>query len=258
MTLRTFMLGSLIYVCVVCAAAQADAIPVANYSFEDPVTEYVTPIVSDWIEIDTDPLSQDTGAFLNAPGESFIDNADGNQVAYLIAEEGNAFHQDLSAVYEVNKRYILTADVGISFYSPPAEPNDPLILAFYYQTESSEVKDIASMSIPFERRSSTYLDQFTLDLPTVKPSYDWAGENIGIALRATGIAGGTWIIDNIRVDKYPSTPNFTDDSIVNLADFAMMAADWQSCDNPVTDVTGEGCVNIADLLILMESWLNNV
>ncbi|MDH4202277.1 MAG: hypothetical protein OEV87_05235, partial [Phycisphaerae bacterium] len=70
--------------------------------------------------------------------------------------------------------------------------------------------------------------------------------------------GGYWDVDNVRVTEYPLVPNFTDDSIVNFADFAKMAADWLYCDDPVTDVTGEGCVNEDDLLILMEYWLDNV
>jgi hypothetical protein len=69
--------------------------------------------------------------------------------------------------------------------------------------------------------------------------------------------GGYWDLDNVRVTEYVF-PNFTDDTIVNFLDFAMMAADWQSCDDVITDVTGDGCVKEDDLLILMEHWLDNV
>ena len=238
---------------------QADSIPVRNGSFEDPVTQYVTPIVSDWEEIDTDPQSQDTGAFLNLPGDAYIVNADANQVAYLVAEQGNAFQQELSQVYQIGKSYQLTMDIGISFYAPPQEPNDPLELAFYYFNDVvGQNEDIAILPVLFEGRRSTFLDEFTLSLPVVQPTYGWAGENIGIAIRGTGTAAGTWIIDNVRVAQYPSIPNFTDDSTVNLADFAKMASEWRLCGELVTDVTGEGCVNEADLLILMEYWLENV
>jgi hypothetical protein len=241
------------------ASVHGDAISVANHSFEEPATEYVTPIVSGWDEIDTDPDSQDTGAFLNLPGDAYIVNADANQVAYLVAESGNAFQQQLSQVYQIGKSYQLTMGVGISFYAPPQNPNDPLELAFYYfNDETQQNQDIAVLLVPFERRSSTFLDEFTVNLPTVQSGYDWAGKNIGIAIRGRGTAAGTWIIDNVRVEENPSTPNFTDDSIINLADYAKMASEWYLCGELLTDVTGEGCVNEADFLILIEYWLENV
>ncbi|MHC4963160.1 MAG: hypothetical protein ACYTGA_13740, partial [Planctomycetota bacterium] len=220
----------------------------------------VTPIVSGWDEIDLDPASQNTGAFLNTPGDasSYIVNADGNQVAFLIAQYGNAFQQKLPNIYQVGRSYRLTAAVGISFYSEPEDPGDPLELVFYYEDGDQKNRDIAKFSVPFKWRSATHLDDFTVLLPTVQLGYGWAGENIRIAMRGTSDLGGTWIIDNVRVEEHPSTPNFTTDSIVNLADFAKMAAEWLSCGEMMTDVTGEGCVNEADLLILMEYWLDDV
>ena len=257
--MRSLVIISIISAALLCASAGAGSIPVANYSFESPVTEYVTPIVSDWIEVDTDPDSQNTGAFLNVPDQpSYIVNADGDQVAYLIAGEGNAFQQELSAPYQIGRSYTLTVAVGISYYSPPEDPNDPLELVFYYKDSNQQAQDITALWIPFEHRSATSLDEFTLSLSTVQSGHSWAGKNIGIAIRGTSNLGGTWIIDNVRVDEFPSTPNFTNDSIVNLADYAKMAAEWLSCGDVITDVTGDGCVNGADLLILAEHWLNNV
>jgi hypothetical protein len=34
--------------------------------------------------------------------------------------------------------------------------------------------------------------------------------------------------------------------------------DWLSCSQVTADLTGEGCVDEADLQILMEHWLGNV
>jgi len=237
---------------------RADAIPVANHSFEFPVTDYAIPDANDWDEMDIDPSSQNTGVFANYPGDAYIVNADANQVAFLIAMQGNAFQQELPEVYQVGKSYQLTIAVGISFYSPPEGPEDPLELAFFYKDKNQQTKDIAVLSVPFERRSATYLDDFTLSLPKVQPGYGWAGKNIGIAIRGTSDLGGAWIFDNVRVQVYPSTPNFTDDAVVNLADFAKIAAEWLLCGPVTADVTGEGCVNEADLFILMEYWLQNV
>jgi hypothetical protein len=43
------------------------------------------------------------------------------------------------------------------------------------------------------------LQDFSLELPTVKSGDAWEGMNIGIALRATGQAGGFWDLDNVRL-----------------------------------------------------------
>ena len=239
--------------------AAADMIFVENHSFEQPTTQYVDVVIPGWNEIDLDSYSQNTGVFLNLPGISYVVNAEGNQVAFLIAQEGNAFQQELSHVYQVDKSYKLTMGIGVSINSPLGDPNDPLELAFYYHNdETLENVDVAVVSVTSERRSSTYLDEMTVNLPTVQSVYSWAGQPIGIAFRGKGVGGGAWIIDNVRVTEYPLVPNFTDDTIVNLADFSKMASEWLSCGQKVTDVTGEGCVNEADLLILAEYWLENI
>ena len=37
-----------------------------------------------------------------------------------------------------------------------------------------------------------------------------------------------------------------------------MAAEWQSCADPLTDVTGDQCVDLDDLVILADFWLQHV
>ncbi|MHC4772409.1 MAG: hypothetical protein ACYS8S_02285, partial [Planctomycetota bacterium] len=235
-------------------------IPVANHSFEDPNGPFdslpALPYVTDWIELDNDlDNSANTGVFPNSTG---IANADANQLAFLGSEQGNAFLQDLIATYRVGKSYKMTVGVCVSAQYPPLDPN-ALALSFYYDDPVSDPNGyIATASQPPLNLTSTALEDYSVYLPTVQAGDAWAGQPIGIAIRATGPLGGYWDLDNVRVVEYPLVPNFTDDSIVNLADFAMMAIDWLYCDEPATDVTGEGCVNENDLLILMEYWLSNV
>jgi hypothetical protein len=238
----------------------ASSIPVANHSFEDPVVPFAQPYaiqnVTDWIELDNAIHSDNTGVFLNVTG---IAGADAGQLAFLGGEKGNALLQDLSATYQVGKSYKMTVSVCISGYEPPLDPNG-LELAFYYTSlEDPNRFDVLSAITPAPSQfSSVQVEDHSIYLPTVQTGDAWVGKTIGIALRGTGPFGGYWDLDNVRVVEYPLVPNFTDDSIVNLGDFAMMAIDWLYCDEPPTDVTGEGCVNENDLLILMEYWLSNV
>lgn len=234
----------------------ADSIPVANHSFEEPATQYVDPVVADWDEVDLDPGSQNTGVFFNGPGDSYITNADANQIGFVIGMEGNAFQQELAATYQVGNSYRMTVGVCVSFYSPPPSA-DPLELTFYYLDEG-EPNDIVVTEIIPTGLSYDFLDDFSVTLPAVDANDPWAGETIGIAIRGTGAAGGAWDLDDVRVVEYPLTPNFTDDSVVNLADFAPMAAEWFSCDDPLTDVTGDGCVDEQDLFVFVLYWLDNV
>ena len=47
--------------------------------------------------------------------------------------------------------------------------------------------------------SSTELMDFSLQLPTVWSGDAWAGKAIGIGLRAAGLPGGFWDLDNVRL-----------------------------------------------------------
>jgi hypothetical protein len=37
-----------------------------------------------------------------------------------------------------------------------------------------------------------------------------------------------------------------------------MAQEWLSCTETTTDLTGDGCVNMQDLLVLGQSWLESI
>jgi hypothetical protein len=245
-------------------STQANSIPVANHSFEiieiNPVTNPfgAVPLISQWTELDKDASSQSTGVFRNTPdgNDDHIANVDGQQAAFLGSFEGNSISQFVDSKYQVGKDYQFTVSVCLSNNSPPVSGN-PLTLEFLYWNVFEPVS-ITAVQIPLTGLTSIYLEDFTLNLSTVQADDAWAGENIGISIRATGTEGGFWDLDNVRVMEFPGTPDFTGDSVVNLPDFAKMAADWLSCSQVTTDVTGDGCVNEADLQILAEYWLDDV
>ncbi len=184
------------------------SIPIENASFEapevDPNAFPAWPYIDGWTEIDVDPegLSRNTGVFPNTEPNSFdhIVNADGNQLAYLFSEAGNALEQYLSATYKAGCDYRLTIAVGISSRRPPSilEPVGTLELALYCH-DGNELMDIVSETIEATGFFPTQLQDFSLYLPTVLSDDAWADKTIGVAIRATGVPGGVWIIDNVRL-----------------------------------------------------------
>lgn len=261
-------------------SAQGGPIQILNYSFEipeiDPITNpmMAVPVVPYWIEldVDTDPLygGRNTGVFRNtepnSPAGDHIVNADGNQLAFLGGQTGNAFLQELTAVYQPGKSYRLKVDVCPSTRYPPKTtiPMDTLVVALY-DPNSADPNDLVTTVVYADEIISNELRTFSVYLPPVQPDDSWAGETIGIALRAVGTAGTIdsgigpyWDLDNVRLTEYSRVPEFTEDSFVDFRDLGAMAADWLSCDNPQTDVTGEGCVDLEDLLSLTDFWLQHV
>jgi hypothetical protein len=99
---------------------------------------------------------------------------------------------------------------------------------------------------------------FSFTLPVVEADDPWAGKSIGFAIRPSGPGYGYWDLDNVRLYELPLSPDFTGDHFVNLEDVSKIASDWLSCSQVSSDLTGEGCVTEEDLLILMESWLDDV
>ena len=183
------------------------SIPIENASFEAPVVDPngfgAVPLVDGWMEIDIDTLSgTNTGVFANTDANSFdhIVNADGSQLAFLGSQAGNAMEQDLAATYKTGFSYVLTVGVSVSGRFPPAavEPVDTLELVLYY-LDANDVVDIAAQTVEAAGQSYTQLQDFSLELPVVQAGDDWAGKTIGIALRADGMPGGFWDLDNVRL-----------------------------------------------------------
>jgi hypothetical protein len=191
------------------------ALAVANASFEAPVVDPngfgAGPFMDGWLEVDLDAqYSTNTGVFLNTPlgSPDHLTNADGKQLAFLGSQKGNSLEQDLTAVYQVGCSYRLTAGVGVSARFPPsaATPKDTLEIVLYY-LDGNEPVDVVHQTIGPNDLSSTHLQDFSVYLGTVQPGDVWAGRPIGIALRATGKAGGFWDLDNVRLaESLPVEP----------------------------------------------------
>ncbi|MBN2314111.1 MAG: hypothetical protein JXM79_09290 [Sedimentisphaerales bacterium] len=190
------------------APVSAVSIPIENASFETPVVDPngfgALPVAEGWTELDVDTLGgTNTGVFVNTAADSpdHVANADGDQLAFLGSELGNGFQQELAATYEVGCDYRLSVGVGVSMRFPPSmvEPVDTIELVLYYLDEADSVVDIASAIIEATGLSATQLEDFSLSLPAVGSEDAWAGKTIGIAIRATGMAGGFWDLDNVRL-----------------------------------------------------------
>src|SRR5690349_13052218 len=108
-------------------AALAASLPVANFSFEEPplppgtlgnpfVTGWNTPgpVLSEFPPGSGVFINTNAGNFINpAPGQpDRIDNADGNQAAFLAAASGNEFSQPLTTNYAPGTPYTLTVGVA--------------------------------------------------------------------------------------------------------------------------------------------------
>ncbi len=251
--------------------AQSGQIPIANNSFESPFVnpDYfpAIPVASLWTEMDVDTeYSTNTGVFRNTPPDSPYDhivNADANQLAFLGSGSGNGFLQDLqdpNATYQTGKSYRLMVDVCPSVRYPPSgpDPNNKLILSLYYYLNDANAVDIQTSPVPSTELTVNVLKTFSVTMPTVQAGDPWVGKNIGIAILAAGLPGGYWDLDNVRLMEFQAIPDFTDDSFVNLQDFAVMASEWLSCTEVTADLTGDGCVDDEDLLILTEYWLDYV
>ena len=52
-----------------------------------------------------------------------------------------------------------------------------------------------------------------------------------------------------------SGPSGSPDNIINLFDYAQIAANWQSLTDPAADINGDGVINVFDYSILASNWL---
>jgi hypothetical protein len=183
------------------------ALDVANPSFEAPVVDpnssYEDTNVDKWIELDVDASgSTNTGVFANTAADSndHVVNANGQQLAFLESAQGNALEQDLHAAYNIGCSYHLSLAVGVSGMFPPSSqaPVDTLELVLYYVDDVNTV-DIVRQIIAAPGLSSTLMQDFSVHLPTVRETDAWAGKAMGVAIRAMGLPGGFWDLDNLRL-----------------------------------------------------------
>jgi hypothetical protein len=183
------------------------SIPIANASFETPTVDPngfgAWPFMDGWLESDLDAAaSSNTGVFLNTSigSPDRLVNAEGSQLAFLGSQKGNALGQDLTAVYRIGCSYRLTVAVGVSARFPPSSvaPADTIEIVFYYRVDDKPVA-VAHQAVEAKGLSSTQLRDFSVYLSPVQPGDAWAGQSMGVAIRATGAAGGFWDLDDVRL-----------------------------------------------------------
>lgn len=257
---------------------QAASIDIPNASFESPETVFADPTIDFWQKSPT-PFWYDEsggylwiqlmGVFLNLPPEDpdHIDNCDANQALYMFALPEVELYQDLTATYEVGRSYHLT--VGMFGGGGGMKDDVPIDIRLYYRDAEDNKVTVGATTYTYDLDGG-YVKHFNdvkLNIPRVKDTDPWAGKNIGVQLISgltladldpvTGKAGGYWDLDNVRLESGPE-PDFSGDRFVNLKDFAKMAGDWQLCIDTTTDLTGDGCVTMEDMAILVEFWLKNI
>ena len=201
---------------------------VPNASFESPVTPYAGPNIDSWQkapkpfwydEAANGPWVQLAGNFLNTPQGSpgHIDNCDGAQAAFLFALPQVALFQDynttdwanptpthaFNAKFEVGQSYTLT--VGVIGGGGGMTNGVTLDLSLYYRDSASNMVPVATTTVtntPTTFPNTTHLVDFQAQLPAVKATDPWAGQNIGVQLASTvgfGLVGGYWDVDNVRL-----------------------------------------------------------
>jgi hypothetical protein len=111
----------------------------------------------------------------------------------------------LGSVYNSGCDYRFTVAIGVSsrFPASSVEPIDNIELALFYRdvNDPNVIIDIVTQTVSAAGQLMTQLQDFSLYLPTVSSDSDWAGKNIGIAIRASGNAGGFWTLDNVRLGE---------------------------------------------------------
>jgi hypothetical protein len=198
-----------------------------NPSFESPATEFASPFVDSWQKAPqpswyndpTFPWFQVMGEFLNTSNGSpdHIDNVDGQQGAYLFALPDVALFQDYISLgatntspahdfnlkYDVGKSYSLTA--GVLGGGGGMSNGATLAISFYYRDAASNKVTVASTTITNASSvfpTHTHLTDFKVQVPTVRGSEPWAGQDVGVQLASTvgfDLLGGYWDVDNVRL-----------------------------------------------------------
>ncbi len=168
------------------------------------------PKPADWNEAVYGPFDDNsTGVFPNPPAGQFghIENLAGNQAAYIFSVAGYGFFQKLTASYQPNSIYTLTAALVGSAYRPlPAEGT--LAISLFYSTPEGGKVAIATRVVKgSELASATHTTDFSIASPTVPSGSPWVGQPIGVSFISTAsleAAGGVWDIEDIRMRADPA------------------------------------------------------
>lgn len=237
------MLGMAAAVATACfglAGARANTITVPNYSFESPAGPFplqVSLTIDDWtttgppsevVDVGNGPRNSGVGIFQNSnPGlAGYATNADGNQMAYMFSGSQDPTYslhtlsQVLSTPFAANTKYTLT--VGISDAGSPPPPGDQLSLQLFYTTAANPNTPVIVGTANVVQGSSALSDTALTDYSATAAlgQNDAAiGNDIGIMFTTTGVGGGEFNLDDVRVDASP----VPEPGAVALMSFAMGA-----------------------------------
>jgi hypothetical protein len=236
---------------------------VPNFSFESPVTPFAFTNIDSWQKtpqpstFDTNifgPWNTLVGLFANtdATNADHIDNAQGNQLAYLFAYPQAGIFQDYNSVdwsdttpthafnakFQPGRAYTLT--VGLTSSSEePLMDGSTLLLSLYYRDAASNLVTVGSTVVTYQTSMFTNLNQlldFQVQVPAVQSTDTWAGQNIGILIEsivAPNLISGVWDVDNVRLAENIAVPNFSFESPVTPFAFTNIDS-WQKTPQPST------------------------
>ncbi len=232
--MRSFILkgAGLATVVVRAGLALAAPVPVPNHSFESPSTPFVSILIESWektpkpdwyVEDGGFLWTQLTGAFQNTATNSpdHISNCDGNQAIWLFVVPEVGLFQDYHSMdlddpapahafderFEVGKSYHLT--VGVIGMGGGMQPGATLELSLYYRDGASNRVTVAATTVTNQLTvfsNTTQLVDCTVNVPTVRATDAWAGQNIGLLFLSTvttNLQGGYWDLDNVRLLEGP-------------------------------------------------------
>ncbi|MFN0066227.1 MAG: PEP-CTERM sorting domain-containing protein [Limisphaerales bacterium] len=204
------------------AGLPAAAVSVPNHSFEAPVVPQGFPaltIFDSWQKapapdgFPADQWANLSGMFPNAPvgDPRHLQNADGNQVAFLFPVPGVAVSQELGSLFEVGLSY----DLRIGLRGGGAlTPGATFQISLFYNAGGSPVTVASTqVSATADYVTTPVLFEIGAQSPVVQAGDAWAGKNIGVRLLATSANGapGTayWEADNVRVTAVPEPGTLT-------------------------------------------------
>jgi hypothetical protein len=84
-------------------------------------------------------------------------------------------------------------------------------LALYYRDGSNNMATVAATTVTYDTNAFTnltHLLDFQVNVPGVRTTDPWAGQNIGIQFQSTvapALLGGVWDLDNVRLTESVAT-----------------------------------------------------
>lgn len=210
---------------------------------------------------------QSAGVFYNVDGLLHIENADGEQLVFMFGTPDLGLTQVLSSTYEVGRTYELT--VGVRGGSGGMPLGSPIEISLFYIDDLDATVTLAAAIYENDLLvSPTSLADVTVSLPEILAEDEWAGRNIGIAIRPdvmleqVELQGGTWGIDNVRLVALPDVQvpgDFDGDTDVDLIDFLTLLdclsepGLLREAGCAATDLDGDMSVDLRDFAVFQSA-----